>query len=63
MARSNADLAVLSIFLIKTITSPYCSVTLFSTDSIRSSGQGNLFYISFVVNFQNNPWLVTAVVC
>ena len=62
MARSNADLAVLSIFLIKTITSPYCSVILFSTDSIRSSGQGNLFDISFV-NFQNNPWLVTAVVC
>ena len=62
MARSNADLAVLSIFLIKTITSPYCSVILFSTDSIRSPGQGNLFYISFV-NFQNNTWFVTAVEC
>ena len=46
MARSNADLAVLSIFLIKPITSSYCSVILFSTESIRSR-LANLFSIRF----------------
>ena len=45
MARSNADLAVLSIFLIKPITSSYCSVILFSPASIRSSRLANLFSI------------------
>ena len=42
MARSNADLAVLAIFLIKPITSSYCSVILFSTESISSSRLANL---------------------
>ena len=45
MARSNADLAVLSIFPIKPITSSYCLVILFSTASIRSSRPANLFSI------------------
>ena len=45
MVRSNADLAVLSIFLIKPITSSYCSVILFSTAFIRSSRLANLFSI------------------
>ena len=47
MARSNADLAVSSIFLIKPITSSYCSVIFFSTASIRSSRLANLFSIRF----------------
>ena len=45
MARSNADLAVLSIFLITPITSSYCSVILFSAASIRSSKLANLFSV------------------
>ena len=45
MARSNADLAVLSIFLIKPITSSYYSVILFSPASIPSSRLANLFSI------------------
>ena len=45
MARSNADLAVLSIFLIKPITSSHCTVILFSTASIRSLRLTNLFSI------------------
>ena len=45
MLRSNTDLAVLIIFLIKPITSSYCSVILFSTASIRSSRLANLFSI------------------
>ena len=45
MLRSNTDLAVLSIFLIKPITSSYCSVILFSTASTCSSRLANLFSI------------------
>ena len=45
MARSNTALAVLSIILIKSITSSYCSVILFSTASIRSSRLANLFSV------------------
>ena len=47
MARSNADLAVLSIFLIEPIiTSSYCCVILFSTASMRSSGLTNFCSIT-----------------
>ena len=45
MARSSADLAVLSIFIIKPITSSYCSVILFLTAPIRSSRLTILFSI------------------
>ena len=47
MARSNADLAVLSIFPIEPMTSSYCCVILFSTASIRSSRLANVFSIRF----------------
>ena len=46
---SQADLAVLSIFLIKPVTSSYCSVILFSTASIRSSRLANLFSIRLCI--------------
>ena len=45
MARSSADVAVLSIFPIKPITSSYCSVISFSTVPIRFSRLANLFSI------------------
>ena len=45
MTISNADLDVLSIFLIKPITSSYCSVISFSTESICSSRMANLLSI------------------
>ena len=45
MARSSADLAVLSIILIKPITSSHYSVILFSTEPILSSRLRNLFSI------------------
>ena len=46
MARSNADLAISSIFLIKPINS---SVILFLTASIRSSRLANLFSIRLCI--------------
>ena len=45
MARSNADLPFLLVFLIKPITSSYCFVILFSTASIRFSRLVNFYSI------------------